>query len=202
MKYAISTITLLLFAIIVFGQEQTIVSGNYDSGLKLSYDSKTNKLTGYFESYTGFDEQTNKPRFSCVFYLEGDVVGQKFKVKTYYPLDKSENLIEGTVEIIDNKAVKIKLPEEHGGCRNVLHFADEPVKFKLEKSYNFVQIRYVDVDKAYFFSEKSNNKKLRAYLLKGDFVSVEKIEQGWVYCTYFGKKTTKAWFKLSDLNKL
>lgn len=188
-------LSFLFFTSILFSQ-QTIVSGEYDAGLKLTYNSSTNKLTGYFEQYTG--ENNN---FSCVFYIEGTVEGKQFKIKTYYPGDKPEDIIEGTLEISNNKFVKIQLPEEHGGCWNVQHFKEEPVDFKLEKEANWIQIGYVVADKAYFFKDKTEESKAKAYLVKDNFVCIEKIEGEWAYCLYFGNKTIKGWIKIKDLNQ-
>ncbi|HWJ26164.1 MAG TPA: hypothetical protein VNS32_06455 [Flavisolibacter sp.] len=200
MKQLITTLLAVFLFHSVFGQQ--IISGNYDDGLKLSYDSVSKKITGYFEDYSGSDEQTNNPRFSCTFYLEGVVSGQRFTIKTYYPADKKDDLILGTMEIATNKKVSIKLPKEHGGCWNVQHFADRLVSFSLERSQTWMQIRYVNTAKAYFYSDNSEDKRLKSYLVIGNFVCIEKIEGSWAYCTYIGKKTTKGWLKLSDLNNL
>lgn len=199
-KMNLYLIALLLLTSISFGQK--IVTGEYDSGLKLAYDNKTNKLTGYFESYTGWDEEVKAPRFSCIFYIEGTIKDNKCQIKTYYPLDKLDETIVGTIEVLNNKTVKIKLPEEHGGCWNVQHFADEPAQFDLEKNIAWVQIRYVSSDKSFFYSEKSVDKKQKAYLIKRDFICIEKIENDWAYCVYYGKKIVKGWMRLADLNKI
>ncbi|MES2575346.1 MAG: hypothetical protein V4572_10415 [Bacteroidota bacterium] len=201
MKKILSIVIPLLLVNISFGQK--IATGEYDSGLKLAYDNKTNKLTGYFESYSGWDERTKAPQFSCIFYIEGIIKNGKAKIKTYYPLDELDETIIGTIEIINNKTVKIKLPEDHGGCWNVQHFADyEPAQFDLEKNIPWIQIRYIVSKKAYFYSEKSTTKKQKAYLIRRDFICIEKIEGDWAYCVYHGNKTTKGWMKLADLNKL
>jgi hypothetical protein len=193
-------LTFLFLSTITFGQK--IISGEYDNGLKLAFESKTNKLTGYFESYSGYDEKTDAAKFSCVFYIEGTVTAGKTVIYTYYPNDEPENKIKGTFQLIDNKTASILLPEEHGGCWNVQHFADEPVKFVLEKNKAWVQIRFVMKDKAYFYSEKLMDKKLKLYVVKNDFVCVETIVNDWAYCTYFGKKVTKGWIRIADLNKI
>ena len=201
MKKIIIVFNLLIFSTISLGQ-QIIKSGEYDNGLRLAYDNNSKKITGYFESYTGWDDETKTSRFSCIFYIEGNIIGQKALIKTYYPEDKNEDTIEGYLEITNNTTVNIKLPEEHGGCWNVQHFADKPEKFELEKNSNWIQIRYVNANKSYFYKEKSSEKKLKSYLIKGDIVFIEKLESEWAFCSYFGKKTTKAWLKVSDLNKL
>jgi len=181
---------------------QSVISGEYIDALKIAYDSATKKITGYYENYTGWDEQTNNPRFSCVFYIEGIVTGKKIRIQTYSPVDKKIDLIQGSFEIVTNRKVLIKLPEEHGGCWNVEHFADSSVEFTLEKRQPWRQIRYVDITKAYFYSDKSDSTRLKAYILKGEVVCVEKIEQEWAYCSYYGKKVTKGWMRVVELNKL
>jgi hypothetical protein len=191
----------LLFYTVTFSQ-QIIKSGEYDNSLRMAYDSESKKITGYYENYTGWDEETKAPRFSCIFYIEGNFVNQKAIIKTYYPVDKNEDTIEGHIEIVNNETIYIVLPEEHGGCWNVQHFADKPDKFELVKQFNWIQIRYVDTEKSYFHKEKSDAKKQKSYVIKGDIVYVEKIEGDWALCSYFGKKTTKGWLKVTDLNQL
>lgn len=197
MKRILFLLSLVACSISVFGQ--LLKSGNYDSDLKLAYDSKTKKITGFYEGYTGWDEASQSPRFSCVFYIEGLAESKKIKIKTYHPEDKTEDLVQGTLEIVDDKTVKIKLPLEHGGCWNVQHFADEPVEFQLEKESNWTRISYITAVKTYFYSEKSLDKKMKAYLIKSNFVCIEKKEGDWAYCTYHGKKVTKGWLKVSDI---
>ncbi len=199
MKIILTTITLLWLSNISFGQ--TIVSGEYDSGLKLAYDSITNKLTGYFENYTGLDEETGNPKFSCIFYIQGTVTARQFTVDTYYPNDSSD-IIKGNIQIINDKSASIKLAEEHRGCWNVQHFADDQEKFSLEKHIAWTQIRFITSYKTYFYSDKSINKKLKSYIVKNDFVCIYKIEGDWAYCTYYGKTITKGWIKTADLNKI
>jgi hypothetical protein len=65
-----------------------------------------------------------------------------------------------------------------------------------------LQIRYVETAKTYFYSDKIEDKRLKAYLVKGNFVCIEKMDGQWAYCTFVGKKTTKGWLKLTDLNAL
>lgn len=199
MRLFLTTITLLWLSTFSFGQ--TIVAGEYDSGLKLAYDSKTKKLTGYFENYTGWDEETNNPKFSCIFYIQGTITSNQFTVNTYYPNDTSD-IIKGNIQIINNTTASIKLPEEHGGCWNVQHFADTQVKFSLEKQTTWTQIRFITTNRSYFYSNKSIGKKQKSYLVKNNFVCIDKIEDDWAYCTYYGKVITKGWIRTADLNKL
>lgn len=202
MRNLILLTSLIFLANSIFCQEK-IISGDYGVGLQLAFNNQTNVLTGYYENYTGWDETTNKPSFSCIFYIEGLINADKVKIKTYYPNDKSESTIEGYLEIIDNETISILLPSEHGGCWNVEHFADKPVLFQLNKDYNWTAIRYIKTKKSYFYNRKSNDSRLNSYLIEGNIVLVEKLEENWAFCTYVGKqKTTKAWIKTADLNTL
>ncbi|MFN0048823.1 MAG: hypothetical protein ACKVOU_06865, partial [Cytophagales bacterium] len=71
-----------------------------------------------------------------------------------------------------------------------------------EKAYGWIQIRYVESEKTYFYLDKSEDTKLKSYLVKSDFVCVEKMEGEWAYCTYFGKKISKGWMKMKDFNTI
>lgn len=200
MKQSITTLLTVFLFSSAFAQK--IIPGDYGDGLKLSFDSTTKKVTGYFENYSGIDEQNSNPRFSCIFYIEGTATGQKFTIQTFYPTNRKDDVIQGTMEIITDKKVNIKLPKEHGGCWNVQDFAAEPVVFTLYASQKWRQIRYIDVAKAYFYNDKSESKRLKPYLVKGNFVFIEKIEGQSAYCTYIGKKTIRGWIKLLDMNVL
>lgn len=197
MKKIVAALLFWLFAI--SAGAQGFKPGEYDSGLKLAYDEATKRITGYFENYTGLDEQTGNPRFSCIFYINGIVKGNKFSISTYYPGDKQEWTIEGTLEIRNNSVVAIKLPEEHGGCWNVQHFADEPATFKLEKEKKWARISYVIREKGYFHKDKKAESKLKSYVVKDDFICIDKIEGEWAHCSYYGEKVTTGWLRLKDI---
>jgi len=57
-------------------------------------------------------------------------------------------------------------------------------------------------DKVSLYREKNKAKKMKSYLVKNDIVYIERIEDGWAYATYIGKRTVKGWVKVKDLNKL
>lgn len=195
---------LILFGFCGFtAYSQKLVSGEYGNGLKLGFDSVQNKLSGYYENYSGWDELTKAPRFACNFYFETLLKGDSLEIKTYYPGEKTNSLIKGTLKINSNNLLFIRLEEEHDGCWNVQHFADEPVNFELVKKQHWIQIRYVETAKTYFYSENSDNKKTKVYLVKNDVVCIQRIEGDWGYGTYYGdKKISNGWIRLSDLNLL
>ena len=201
MKFSFTFLVAILISFV--SSAQTLQSGAYEPGLYLAYDQQTQKLTGYFEDHTGWDEELKYPKFSCLFYIEGKLNSNNIQILTYYP-DVEENYndtIMGTFEIIDKKTIKIKLPMEHGGCWNVQHFAENPVQFNLYEKYNWSQIRYVTKEKTFFYQEKNEAKRQKAYLIKSDFVCVDKIDGEWAHCTFLGEHTTMGWIKNADLNK-
>lgn len=193
-----------IFAILFFSSStfgQNISSGFYDYDLKLAFDLKTKKLTGYFEAYNGWDEEIQNPKFSCIFFIEGRLTKSKIDVLTFYPDDKQDDLITGTLELVNDSVVILKLAEDHGGCWNIQPLANIPVNFRLNKSANWKEIKYVTAKKAFFHYEASENKKQKGYLVKNDFVCIEKFTGKWAYCTFYGKKVTKGWIKKRDLNQ-
>ncbi|MGX7666756.1 hypothetical protein [Flavobacterium pedocola] len=193
-----------LFSILftnVASSQQSITSGTYYDGLNLAYDPDSKLITGFFESYVGEEDANGNPRFSCLFYIEGTLDKDVALIHTYYTDDMDSDMVDGYLKVTGNKTVEIKLGEDHGGCWNVQHFKTSPVKFELEKSNNWIQVRYINSEKSYFHKEKSSDQKLKSYLVKGDVVYIEKFDGEWAYCYYYGKKTTQGWMKITDLNK-
>ncbi|PLX12577.1 MAG: hypothetical protein C0597_13035, partial [Marinilabiliales bacterium] len=176
-----------------------IKSGIYDNGLKLAYNPSTNSLTGIFENYSGYDENTGNHRFSCIFYIQGFLLNNASEIETFYPLDKSETLIAGELNRLEDSIISIKLNEEHGGCWNVWNFADDFSKFSLEESKNWLEIKYVVIEKAFFYHEKIESTKRKAYVLKGDLVFIDKIESDWIHCNFYGKTVTQGWLRRSSV---
>lgn len=189
---------LLIISTIVDSQ---IISGNYDSGLRLAYNPENKMITGFYENYSGYDETTGNPRFSCIFYLIGKYQSDSCAIETYFPLNKDDDKIIGKLKIKESNTISILLPEEHGGCWNVMHFADGDADFKLLESENWIEIRYIEADKSYFYNDKQDKSKRKSYLIKGDIVFIEKIEGDWIRCKYYGKSVTEGWMKKETVNK-
>lgn len=193
-------IFIVLIPVITFGQPE-ITPGNYSS-LSLALDKTTKLVTGYYENSTGWDEEAQSPRFICAFYFYGTLSGTNAEIKSVMPKYPEMDTIPGVLEAAENKTVKIQMEEEHGGCWNVEHFKNKPVNFTLIQANPWIQVRYVSIEKTYFYSEQKEETKQSAYLVKGDIVYIEKLDNDWAYCSYVGKKITKGWIKVSELNKL
>ena len=177
-------------------------SGIYSNELSIIYNDSTKQIKGYYFAESGYDELTKTPRFSCGFYFVSHKVnGNKIAIKSYWPTGTSDTIM-GELFIIDSTQFLLKLESEHGGCWNVTHFADTLEQFELTESKNWIDVRWVKLEKSNFHEEPNANKKQKAYLLEGDLVYIEKKEGDWVYCIYYGEKTTtKGWLKIDDLNR-
>lgn len=181
---------------------QSLSSGEYDSGLRLAYDSINNKLTGYFENHSGWNIETESSLFSCIFYINGNSNGGKWKLRSYYPGGIKEDLIVGELEVVNDQSIRIVLSDEPGGCGNVQHFAAGWEDFTLIKKHSWMQIRYVATDKCFIYSEKKSESRNQSFIVKDEIVYVSKIEDDWAYCLFFGKVNNSGWIKIADLNGL
>jgi hypothetical protein len=181
--------------------EEQVKSGEYEHGLKLAYNSSNGLITGIYEEYSGYDETTGNPRFSCVFYIHGFLNNNVASIETYYPLEKSDDLIAGEIELVNENEISIKLDDKHGGCWNVWDFTSDFTNFKLEANKDWLVIRFIVLEKTYFYKEKQEDTKRKAYLIEGDIVFIDKIENDWIHCSYYGKTITKGWMKLNSVNQ-
>jgi hypothetical protein len=173
--------------------------GIYQSGLMIGYDEVNRKVTGVFEDASGWNEEMKAPQFSCIFYVEGVVDRDTIPVVSYYPGEEDTDTITGTIRL-DAKTLLLHLDQDHGGCWNVSTFSNEPQSFELDQSRSWIQIRYVVKDNAWFYADKSKSSKQKAYVIKKDFVCVEKIEGLWAYCTFYGEVIIRGWLRVEDLN--
>lgn len=195
--HTVSKIILLL--LVPFGiLAQSIHPGIYASGLMIGFDSASGKVTGVYEDASGWNEELKAPHFSCVFYLTGVVKGDSFPVVTYYPGE--EERISGVLVRLDERTIRLRLDQDHGGCWNVLALSNEPQQFELNEEHPWRQIRYVISDKAWFYAEQSDSTPQKTYVIRNDFVCAERNEGSWVYCTFYGEVITRGWLRVEELN--
>ena len=199
LKYSV-LLFLISIGIVTSLSGQNISSGEYENGLDLAFDPKLKMLTGYFNNSSGFDESTGQPRFVCSFFLITYPKQKNVPLLSLEPLALTEQGIDGELTVYGGDHVNIKLKEEHGGCWNVMHFTGKGSDFKLNKAQKWIQIRGVISEKAYFHKKPMDNQRSKAYLIKGDPAYIEQIQGDWAFCIFYGKKITKGWIKLSDLN--
>jgi hypothetical protein len=199
-KFHIKMIIALIVLIYPTLVQCQIKPGSYREGLNIAFNPTNKLITGFYEGYSGIDETTGEPIFSCIFYITGKCQNEESVIKTYYPLDKEEDIITGKLRIENDSTISIMLNEEHGGCWNVWSFVNDFSEFKLKKDENWLEIRFIDIEKAFFYSDKKEETKRKAYMIKGDVIYIDKIEKEWVHCKYYEKTVTEGWIKKESLN--
>jgi hypothetical protein len=186
---------LVLAAAPAHANDTGIASGVYDE-LLIGYDPATRAVSGYYSSETG------EGQFSCIFYLSGKVSGAAAPISTYYPDEPKDDLIKGKLVAETRRKLHVRLPKEHGGCWNVMHFADaeQPAEFELQSAYPWTSIAVVKSKKAYFFADPTSPTHRKAYLVKGDGVGVRGSKPGWLNVDYVDPdgKAVSGWIKQAD----
>jgi hypothetical protein len=200
----------ILFFLLVLSAAQTgradldIPSGYYGA-LRVGFDPETRVLTGLYENYSGWDETTGEPRFSCIFYLRGVIAGDPpYAVETWYPETWPEEIIAGQIEAMtsdEDFLLGIRLDEEHGGCWNVESFAgDEGVDFILEEPTDWREIRVIAADQAYLHETPEDSARTDFWLGRGVAIGVLETQPGWVLTEEeLEGHTVQGWIKTDEL---
>ncbi len=176
-----------------------LTSGVYSNGLTIAFDSTHQTITGYFEGQAGFDEQTQQPMFSCVFYFVGHVTDSMVTIKSYYPFEEKADTIFGTINIKNAQTFEMKLEQEHGGCWNVSHSADEVIEFKLEEKRNWKWISYIHHSDANVYDEPSDQKTVIQKIKKPIVVFVDAIKEDWCFIHFESTSKNEGWIKKTSL---
>jgi len=176
------------------------VSGRYEY-LDVALDADNQVITGYFEDHTGWDERIKAPRFSCEFFLFGKKDDNGYRITTWYP--GYDEFIRGEFRFVKVNGILnafIKLQEQHGGCDNVYVFDPEKGDlFELKSEEQWIEIRVISAEKAYFFSEPKSTFKQKSFVIRNDVIQIFVKKGGWVLAQFSGEKKVKGWIRESDL---
>ena len=179
-------------------------SGYYGSSMIIGVDQNNDRVTGYYENYRGWDENTQTPLFSCIFYFTGELQGDNYQIRSWNP--EFKDVIDGNLTFAvenDKPTFNLKLEKEHGGCWNVNHFADEKgASFQLEKNGDWISLEVVSVQKAFFHSSPNIDSKTKSYVIKGDILRIFNRQNEWLEAEFGTEKVTRAWIKKSALDRL
>jgi hypothetical protein len=173
----------------------TIVSGDYGNGMLIAMDPATRVVTGYY-SADNIDGQ-----FSCIFYLTGKLGGSPIPVSTYFPATPEQQITGKLFPQAPDK-LTLRLSAEHGGCWNVMHFADDdnPAEFTLAARHPWLSVAVIRSDRAYFFDTPMSPQHRKDYVVKGDGVGVRAAQAGWLRVDFLGqKKITSGWIRKADV---
>lgn len=180
------------------------VSGSYESAFTIGIDT-AGTLTGWFENFTGWDEQTKSPRFSCAFFMYGTFQDSLYRITTWFPGEtEKDGFIPGTASFkLENgkPALRVHLEREHGGCWNVFPLSElNQSSLPLLTRGTWQGVRVVKSTRAYFHSQPESASQGKAYCVAGDAVRVYAEQTGWAECGFQGKKLVRGWLKVSDLH--
>ncbi len=192
--------TLLLFLLFPFSSGWAqLSSGTFSRGLQIAFDSTRQTVTGYFEEYSGYDDELEQPKFSCIFFIHGVLKDSLIPIKTYYPFEQTQDTIHGYIRIINDHSFEMKLEEEHGGCWNVSHFSDEAVVFNLDEKRNWLQVSYSIIPEMKIYSDSSSNKKLLLSVKNKMILFIDDKQNGWCRILIEGKKPIQGWVTSKEI---
>ena len=181
---------------------QTIKTGIYNWGtMCIVADNSTGKITGYYENYSGLDEQAQQFSFSCIFLFSGNMSnGQKKFPILSYAYDGSDT-ISGEIIIESDTKIRIYLQREHGKCSQVEKFSEKisPI-FQITEEKNWKGIAAVKTEKAFFHTAPDEARKSSRVVSKGSFVKILEEKDTWLKVEFqSGDSIINAWLKKSDL---
>jgi len=177
----------------------------YYGPLMIGFDPDSRVITGFYENHTGWNEATQEPRFSCIFFLRGIVTGDApYPIATWYPSDQPGEIIAGQLNVTktgEDYFLNIRLNEEHGGCRNVQHFSGEKsADFLLIEQMPWREVRVISAEQAFFHNAPDAQQKSDFQLDKGAAIGVLDSRSGWVYTEEYREDLViKGWIRPEDL---
>ncbi len=175
-------------------------SGHYGP-MTVGIEGSGDRVTGYYESYTGWDENLNAPRFSCIFYFSGERNGDRYDITSWFP-GKEQDSIAGNLSFTSQgrePKLRLQLEEDHGGCWNVRPFEGEGSQLSLTQAGTWTSVRTVANQRAYFHRRPSGANQQQSYVIAGDVLKIYETRGDWVYAEFGTQRTTRGWIKLSDL---
>lgn len=140
------------------------------------------------------------PQFSCLFLLEGRLVGHQAKVVTWFPGERVR--IAGTLRL--GKDPSLQLDENHGGCLMTSgDMKDKPFTLDLdEPRVDWVGAGLVTAKRAILRDEPdTRSRQKRPYLVEFDAIAVLEKRPGWVQAEYLGSgsRPITGWLRDSEV---
>lgn len=175
-------------------------SGQYGP-MTVGITGSGDRVTGYYESYTGWDETLEAPRFSCIFYFAGERDGDRYRITSWSP-GQAQDTISGNLSFMalgNQQELLLQLEADHGGCWNVQPFEGKGSKLSLSSTGNWTSIRIVANQRAYFHRQPSGATQQKSYVIAGDILKIYETRGGWVDAEFGTDRTTRGWIKISDL---
>ena len=181
------------------GQLNGVTPGAYDNTV-VAFDNSKKAVTGYF-SETFPDEPG--PSIHCEFYFAGVLTESTAKLKIYQ-LTLQDKPTSGTLKVEPTGAksdIHLQLDEEQPGCMNIYPKAElAKTRLSIISPASWIEIRMIAEKKVHFLKSILPEVKTKAYVTKGDVVSVLEYRNEWAKVVYNGEtKSTTGWIKISQL---
>ena len=178
------------------------ISGDYTRNLIIGIDSE-NKLTGYYENYSGWDEAINAPRFSCIFSFTGTWQGDRYQISSQDLY--GEETIKGKVSFSnqnDRLQLNIKLDQNHGGCWNVQSFdGDRGANFTLEKAGQWQQVTFVSASQVSVYEKPNQQSPTISSISKNEIIKIFNTQDDWLEIEFENSKIIKGWILKSAIGE-
>lgn len=175
-------------------------SGQYGA-MTVGISGAGDRVTGHYESDTGWDETLNAPRFSCIFYFSGERNGDRYDITSWSP-GQPQDTIAGKLSFSQSNRtsqLRLQLNEDHGGCWNVQPFDGAGSQLSLTRSGNWTSVRTVANQRAYFHRQPDGSTQRKSYVIAGDVLKIYETRGGWVDAEFGSERITRGWIKISDL---
>ncbi len=160
------------------------------------------RITGYYESNTGWDDNLQTSAFSCIFYFSGERNGDRYQITSWYP-GQEQDSTAGSLSFTNQnnkQALHLQLEENHGGCGNAHNFEGEGSQLFLSQAGHWTSVRTVANQRAYFHRQPSEATQTKSYVIAGDILKIYETRGDWVDAEFGSDRTTRGWVKLSDLH--
>lgn len=174
--------------------ESQLRPGQYEA-LSLAV-APSGEITGYYNEVLG--EGVVK---QCSFFLTGKVTAPAVKVTSFTGETTSGSLKADGDGVMLSVAKGNELP----GCGMVL-VPEIAQGVSLERLFaaNWVSLQRIASARAHFFSEPSEQRQLKSFVVRGDVVGVLSEKEGWLNVDYVradGKRTT-GWLRKADCENI
>lgn len=162
-------------------QQKKLRSGVYYIGMLLAFDYKTKIISGYFETYKGYNPLTGKPESFCRFFIKGEIAGDSMRVGVFYP--EWTDTILGRIYIEGDSTLNLKLQSEPDTWSSV---EDDNIVYKgmqldLDHSVNWIEIGMISRDHVKIYNDYGNvNAKPVSFAKYKECVKVLVRKKGWL----------------------
>jgi hypothetical protein len=193
---ALALVALVALASVAAAGEVRPASGVYDPVL-VGVDLASGVVSGYVRADFPGAGTAAAPQFACRFAFAG-VPG---KIVAWEP---AGGPIAGDAATVDGAigfaaaSLTLKLQSRPGGCQYLMA-DDAKIDEDLSARRNWVAVRVVDGQRAYFHDGPDERTRRNSFVVRDDGVGVLSLRPGWAEVEFIsGNGSTRGWMKTAD----